>query len=266
MARLDGRVGTGAVTQLHLHSTSRAEDAGFLAVRDTAAVARDAGLEYRIVGGQMVRLHVALAGVAEPTVRVTLDADLGVAAASARNPALVAGLESLGYTRPTASNRFIRTTEEGLDLVIDVLAPAWGRRMVSNQQYGDITLDEIPGLSLALARPSEPIELTIVLLDGTSVSFDLVIPDITSALCLKALGWSNRHAAKDAVDVWRLLRAYRQRIPDPTAWRKSGVQGDAAAILRNDFTRPAGLGVRAASTERADQAEIRALTLTLLRE
>ncbi|RHW24043.1 hypothetical protein D0Z08_26190 [Nocardioides immobilis] len=76
------------MTQLHLHSTSRAEDAGFLAVRDTAAVARDAGLEYRIVGGQMVRLHVALAGVAEPTIRVTLDADLGVAAASARNPAL----------------------------------------------------------------------------------------------------------------------------------------------------------------------------------
>lgn len=240
------------MSRLNLHSTSRAEDAGFLAMRDIATVAEDTELEYRIVGGQMVRLHVALAGVAEPTVRVTLDADLGVAAASARNPALVPRLESLGYTRPGASNRFIRTTEEGLNL--------------SNQQYGDITLDEIPGLSLALARPSEPIHLTVTGLDGTPVSFAVHIPDITSALCLKALSWSNRHAAKDAVDIWRLLRAHRQRIPESITWRQSGVQGDAAAILRSDFARPTGRGVRAASTERADQEEIRALTLTLLRE
>jgi hypothetical protein len=47
------------MSQLHLHSTSRAEDAGFLAMRDIANVAEDAELEYRIVGGQMVRLHVA---------------------------------------------------------------------------------------------------------------------------------------------------------------------------------------------------------------
>ena len=138
--------------------------------------------------------------------------------------------------------------------------------MVSNQQYGDITLDEIPGLSLALARPGEPIDLTVTRLDGTSVSFDLVIPDITSALCLKALGWSDRHAAKDAVDVWRLLRAHRQRNPESIVWASSGVQGDAADILRSDFARPAGRGVLAASTDRAHQAEIRALTLTLLRE
>jgi hypothetical protein len=138
--------------------------------------------------------------------------------------------------------------------------------MVSNQQYGDITLDEIPGLSLALARPSEPIDITVTRLDSTPISFAVLIPDITSALCLKALGWSNPHAAKDAVDVWRLLRAHRQRIPESIAWRQSGVQGDAAAILRTDFARPTGRGVRAASTERVDQAEIRALTLTLLRE
>lgn len=265
MAYLDGRVGIGVVTALRLHSASQAEDAGFLAMRDIAAIAADTGIEYRIVGGQMVRLHVALADVAEPTVRVTLDADIGITAASARDPALVAGLEALGYTRPGASNRFIRTTEDGLSLVIDVLTPAWGRRMVPNQQYGDITLDEIPGLSLALASPGEQTDVTVLQLDRTNVSFSIVIPSITSALCLKALGWSDRLVAKDAVDVWRLLRAHRQRIPEPIAWRESGVQGDAVAILRRDFARPAGAGVRAASPERADQAEIRALTLAVLR-
>ncbi len=253
------------MTALQLQSTSQAEEAGFLAMRDLAAVADDLGIEYRIVGGQMVRLHVALAGVPEPVGRVTQDADMGIAAASARNPALVPGLEALGYTRPGASNRFVRTTDEGLRLVIDVLAPAWGRRMVPNQQYGDLVLDEIPGLSLALATPGEQIELTVTRLDGTTVSVTLVIPEITSALCLKVLGWSDRLAAKDAVDVWRLLRAHRERVPGAIEWRDSGAQGDAVAILHQDFARPASGGVRTATTNRAEQAEIRALTLAVLR-
>jgi len=83
-------------------------------MRDIAAIAADTGIEYRIVGGQMVRLHVALAEMSGPTVMVTLDTDMGIAAASARDPALVSGLAALGYTRPGASNRCIRTTEDGL--------------------------------------------------------------------------------------------------------------------------------------------------------
>lgn len=234
-------------------------------MRDLATVAGNVGIDHRLIGGQMVRLHVAMAGVPEPVVRVTQDADMGVAAASARNPELVPALEALGYARPAASNRFIRTTDDGLRLVIDVLAPAWGRRLVPNQQHGDIVLDEIPGLSLALARPGEQIDLTVTMLDGTAVSFPTVIPEINSALCLKVLGWSSRRAAKDAVDVWRLLRAHRQRIPEPVGWRDVGVQGDAATVLRTDFARPAGGGVRAATSDRAEQAEIRALTLSVLR-
>jgi hypothetical protein len=121
---------------------------------------------------------------------------MGVAATSARDPALVPGLEALGHTRPGASNRFIRTTDDGLRLVIDVLAPAYGRRLIPNQQHGDIVLDEIPGLSLALARPGERLDLTVTMLDGSTMSFPAVIPDINSALCLKALtgraGWRRR--------------------------------------------------------------------------
>lgn len=253
------------MTDLRLSASSQAEEAGFLAMRDLGAVADEIGIEYRLVGGQMVRLHVALAGVPEPVVRVTQDADMGVAATSARDPALVRGLEALGYSRPDTSNRFVRITDDNLRLVIDVLAPAWrGRHLVPNQQHGDIVLDEIPGLSLALARPGEQIDLTAAMVDGTAMSFRIVIPEINSALCLKALGWSSRLAAKDAVDVWRLLRAHRQRIPEALEWSDSGVQGDAAAILRTDFARTVGGGGRAATTDRAEQAEIRALTLAVL--
>ncbi|WP_375479688.1 hypothetical protein [uncultured Jatrophihabitans sp.] len=253
------------MTALRLRASSQTEEAGFLAMRDLAAVADDVGIDYRLVGGQMVRLHVALADVPEPVVRVTQDADMGIAAMSARDPALVPGLEALGYARPAASNRFMRTTDGGLRLVIDVLAPAYGRRLIPNQQHGDMVLDEIPGLSLALARPGEQLDLTVTTLDDTVVTFPVVIPEINSALCLKALSWSSRLAAKDAVDVWRLLRAHRQRIPKPVEWRESGVQGDAATVLRTDFGRPAGGGVRAASSDRAEQAEVRALTLSVLR-
>jgi hypothetical protein len=152
-----------------------------------------------------------------------------------------------------------------LNLAIDVLAPAWDRRLVPNQKHGDIVLDEIPGLSLALAQPGEQLDLIAAMLDGTATSFSVVIPEITSALSVKALGWSSRMAAKDAVDVWRLLRAHRQRIHEPTAWRDSGVLRDTTTVLRQDFARPAGSGVRAATTDRDEQAEIRALTLAVLR-
>lgn len=265
MACLDDQVWRGAVTALRLSASSQAEEAGFLAMRDIATVADELGIPYRLVGGQMVRLHVALADVAEPVVRVTQDADMGVEAASARNPELAPALEALGYARPEASNRFTRTTSNGLTLVIDVLAPSYRRVLVPNQLHGNIVLDEIPGLHLGLARPGEEVDLFVTLLDGTVLSFQTVIPEINSALCLKAVGWSSRRAAKDAVDVWRLLRAHRQRIPEPVEWRDSGAQGDAATILRTDFARPAGGGVRAATTDRAEQAEIRAIALAVLR-
>src|SRR5213082_1623071 len=57
LAGLDARVRLGAVSTLRLSASSRAEEAGFLAMRDLAAVADDVGIEYRLVGGQMVRLH-----------------------------------------------------------------------------------------------------------------------------------------------------------------------------------------------------------------
>lgn len=137
--------------------------------------------------------------------------------------------------------------------------------MVPNQQYGDLTVDEIPGLSLALASPGEELTLTVTRLDGAEITFDVTVPSLTSSLCLKAVGWSDRLAQKDAVDVWRLLRAHRERVVDPAPWRCDGVQGDAVAILRDHFARPNGAGVRAASPVPAERAEVRALTLAVLR-
>ncbi len=127
-----------------------------------------------------------------------------------------------------------------------------------------MTVDEIPGLSFALALPGERVELHVRLLDDSTIDLITVIPEITAALCVKVLGYADRLAAKDALDVWRLLAAYRMRVPAPLPWRDKGVQGDAAKILRLDFGQVSGGGVRAAASSLAEHAQIRALVLHAL--
>jgi hypothetical protein len=117
----------------------------------------------------MVSLHVAVSGADDPALRQTLDADLGVEQQVAGDPALVDGLEDLGYERPESANRFIRTAPGGQRLVIDLLAHSFGSRMRTNRRHGEMTLDEIPGLSLALALPGERVELHVQLLDESTV-------------------------------------------------------------------------------------------------
>jgi hypothetical protein len=64
------------MTSLGLIAASRAEEAGYLALADIAHLAAQTGIDYRIVGGQMVSLHVAASGADDPALRQTLDADL----------------------------------------------------------------------------------------------------------------------------------------------------------------------------------------------
>lgn len=125
MAGLDALDGPGHVSRLELVAESQAQESGFLALADIAGLAKELGIEYRVVGGQIVTLHLAVAGADDPTSRQTLDADLGVAQQVAADPALVAGLEGLGYVRPESANRFIRQTTLGRRMVIDVLMPSY---------------------------------------------------------------------------------------------------------------------------------------------
>ena len=101
------------MSRLELVAESHAQESGFLALADIASLAKETGIEYRVVGGLMVTLHLAVSGADDPTSRQTLDADLGVTQQVAADPALVAGLEGLGYERPESANRFIRDPAPG---------------------------------------------------------------------------------------------------------------------------------------------------------
>ena len=253
------------MSRLELVAESQSQESGFLALADIASLAKETGIEYRVVGGLMVTLHLAVSGADDPTSRQTLDADLGVTQQVAADPALVAGLEGLGYERPESANRFIRQGAQGRRIVIDVLMPSYTSRMKTNQRAGGMTLDAIPGLNLALSAPGESLEIAARLLDGTVIEFVTVVPNLMAALCVKTVGYGDRRAQKDALDVWRLLEAYRLAFPSPPQWPQSGSAGDAAEILRRDFGQASGTGVRAASGSRADRTRIRALVLHAVR-
>jgi len=171
------------MSKLELVAQSQAQEWGFLALADTASLAKETGIEYRVVGGLMVTLHLAVSGADDPTSSQTLDADLGVTQQVAADPALVDGLEGLGYERPESANRFIREGTQGLRMVIDVLMPSYTSRMKTNQRAGEMTLDAIPGLNLALAGPGESLEIAAHLLDGTVIEFMTIVPNLMAALC-----------------------------------------------------------------------------------
>ncbi|WP_203857917.1 hypothetical protein [Plantactinospora mayteni] len=88
-----------------------------------------------------------------------------------------------------------------------MLAPHTEARSYRTSGTGELVVDEVPGLLLALHRPGAVVEVQVRLTSGTELAIRLVLPELISAVCLKALAYRGRFAAKDAVDLWRLLNA-----------------------------------------------------------
>jgi hypothetical protein len=91
------------------------------------------------------------------------------------------------------------------------------------------------------------------------------LPDPLSALALKTLAHASRRAAKDAVDVWRLLAVCHTAGIRPEDWGSgSGIRGDAATALRRDFGVLTGLGLRALEVDRRVHTKVRALVQAIV--
>lgn len=139
---------------VRVRSISHAEDAAYLALADTAtaAPAQSEACGWRLVGGHMVNLHAARAGIALPP-RATMDTDVGLELLTIKTGALVERLRALGYANSSASNRFERALPDAATAAIDILAPAPASRHRPNLKAGQIHVDGVPGLHIALARP-----------------------------------------------------------------------------------------------------------------
>lgn len=257
-----------AIPRLALASTSRAADGGYLALTDLADIATALDVEYRVVGGHMVTLLVAACGVSDRVVmRETLDADFGALPEVVADPRLSRSLRDRSYTTPAAANRFVRQLEDAhgpLDLVIDILAPSYEGRLLSGRQHGDLVVDEIPGLALALSRPPVVLDLDVRLLGGSDASMRLALPDLASALCIKALAYRGRYADKDAVDLWRLMNAAYEAGLRSEAWPAGATGRAAAEVLKRFFGRRGATGLKQASSRREDHARMQAMIRTIV--
>ncbi|WBB47444.1 hypothetical protein O3597_20170 [Verrucosispora sp. WMMA2044] len=246
-----------------LVSTSRAADAGFLTLADLAKITTTLEIDHRIVGGHMVTLLVALHGVsAQVPLRETADADFAALPTVVADPRLPAELVGRGYTSREAANRFTREVEDSqgpLTLVVDILAPSYRGALVPNQRHGELVVDEVPGLVLALHRPAELLDVHVQLTSGKALNLSVMLPDVASALCLKALAYRGRLAAKDAVDLWRLITAAHAAGLRVADWPGSVTGRQAAEVLHRFFGVPQAAGLKQVSASTADRTRMLAL-------
>jgi hypothetical protein len=237
-------------------STARAEDGAFLAMADVAELAASTKAEYRIIGAHMVSVHTARHDLDLP-LRQTGDADVGLQAKVLASSGLVDALVDRGY-RQEGGNRFIRKVD-GVELAIDLLIPAYTSRIRHDRPVGDLFVDEVPGLSYALARDPDVVALRVRLTSGKYVDMTPHFPDAVAALCLKALAFAARLEKRDALDVWRMLEVINVDGVTAAIWPDRATPRQAAELLRHDFLPANGKGVRAATDLAVQQARIRAL-------
>lgn len=212
------------MSRLRLIAGSVADDVGFVALADVAAILID-GLDARLIGGHMVQLHVMRLGLGEELYRETQDADLGVPLTVGRDNTLVDRLLELGYVR-IAGNRFGRVLDDipirgpGGDpgspqAIIDILVPAYTSRSRQNRRVADnLTTTEVPGLAEAFKREPLVVDLDLLRLNDALLQASIPIPDEATTLFLKFRAWQVRAASKDAADVWRCLEVVHAAGPE----------------------------------------------------
>jgi hypothetical protein len=88
------------------------------------------------------------------------------------------------------------------------------------------------------------------------------LPDIFSAIALKALAYRERLAARDAADLRRLLEVGYADGLDAAAWPTGPTFAETARVLQTSFDRP-GRGLADAAPDPAGQVRLRALVRRL---
>lgn len=244
---------------VHIASGSLAEDAGYRTAADLAALASQTGLTYRLVGGLAVSLlHSAHGAPGDLPLRLTADADLGTEDHVLVTSGLTDELRELGY-RQTEGNRFVRDGTEH-PRVIDILIPTIGDRLETNITRGDLTVDAVPGLRLALDDPPVIVALTTTLSSGETLSVDLALPGIIPAIVLKAYAFNARVAERDLRDLWKLLEIAHSLELVPADWSPMSAQKrDAARVLHARVAPPSSVGATMARRYGLAHARIAAL-------
>jgi len=169
---------------------------------------------------------------------VTSDADAGIDEQVAVAGEFHDQLTALGYT-DTSGNRYVRG-EQAVDLLVPTEAKP-GKRY-----FGERAFDGAPGLRLALASAPIPVAVTARLTDGSSLEFEVPVPDVEAAFVMKMLAWTVRESERDVQDLQTLLdivasepnyRASPWRMDEPLATSR-GERKDAARAAQRMLASP----------------------------
>lgn len=217
----------------YLISTTREDDASYMALGDLAAVlSRHPGT--KIIGGHMVSLLAAAFPSPGLIERRTGDADAGIPVQLADAGQIHVDLLNAGY-EAESGNRYVKTGYDHPKPTIDLLIPAFSGRF-GDEVRGDRGFDTMPGLVLALARGLN-ITAHVTYRDGATGMIETQVPTVESAVVLKAYAYTNRLAVKDLVDLSNLLHILDEHGADKLGgWRLNepdlrGARSDAAKNL-----------------------------------
>ncbi|MRH89330.1 hypothetical protein GFY24_18060 [Nocardia sp. SYP-A9097] len=216
-------------------STSNAADRGFLALADLAAAAADLPEAcYRVIGGHMVQLLQHIYPLEGWRLRGTADADAGMdkKALVAAERQLHEQMLAFGYELESG-NRYTKVGDNGR-LDVDILVATYGSAGPS--EIAGRAFDSAPGLHLAVAGDAVVASAGVDLFAGGTIEFTVPVPDVESAVVLKALAWRNRLADKDVVDLATLFEIVHQHRAGIRTWRLTdkpltGARRDAVAAL-----------------------------------
>lgn len=209
----------------------------------------------------MVNLNVLRSGLDLP-LRATRDADLAVELLAIRSTSMIQRLRSLGYDNRSSSNRFDRESD-GSTATIDILVPSYSNRHAPNLDAGEITVDGIPMLHAALVRPSVVLDVAVDLTDGGHLDVQVRLPEVVSAIALKATAYAERFALRDAEDLQRLLEVLQADGIAPDTWPKGSGFAAAGRQLSTLFDSPGRALPQATSSPQA-QARMRAITRSIV--
>lgn len=202
------------LSRLVLSATSVAEDLSFVALHEISKIQVDGRLlDFRLIGGHMVALHVQRWQLGRELYRETLDADVGVLPLTVTNTDLLDQIRSLGYEQ-IEGNRFSKTIQDipgdalgRREAIIDILIPAFRSRARANIQVGEeLVTTEVLGLAQAFQKEPSIAEIQITRLNGEVLKMKGPLPDEAAALVLKAFAWYVRSETRDAIDLWRCSR------------------------------------------------------------
>ncbi|SMX87703.1 hypothetical protein BI49514_02067 [Brevibacterium iodinum ATCC 49514] len=220
---------------ISVHALSNSDSLGYRGQKAIADAVVE-GSDYRIVGGQMVRLLLHVFPTPAATLRSTIDADTAVDSVEVVG-SLTQALIDQDFTKE-GGNLFYRQIDDDQRVEINVLltreGPSTGIRPVSVPDVGQV--DSLPELRFALMTPGVVLNVEANLGQGETITYQTRIPEVEAATVLKAHSWKERRSEKDIADLHSLLEI-KEAHPD-IPWRLNdtkliGFRKDTAAILRD---------------------------------